>query len=95
MPMTMTYDEMKQLALLARVELTDAEIEGFSHDFDSILNYVGQMNNVDVSSVEVKPLQCNSARNDENPTESGQYVEKMLTHAPDSQDGFYKVPKIL
>ncbi len=93
--MSMTHDELKKLALLARVDLTDAEIDGFSRDLDSILGYVDQINSADVSGVGAAPLQYNVARSDENPNPSGQYSEKMLADAPETQDGFYKVPKIL
>jgi aspartyl-tRNA(Asn)/glutamyl-tRNA(Gln) amidotransferase subunit C len=91
----MTTDEIKALAHLARIAVTDEEVAGFAQDLDSILGYVAQINAVDVSSIESVPLQSNVARPDQNPHESGQYVETLLAGAPDSQDGFYKVPKIL
>lgn len=90
-----TADEIKKLAHLARVEVTEDEVAQYAQDLESILGYVDQINNVDVSSVDSAPLQINSFRLDENPHESGQYIEPLLADAPASQDGFYKVPKIL
>ena len=91
----MTHDELKKLAHLARIELSEAEIETFSKDFDSILAYVEQINKADISGIDSVYLQTNIARADEDPNQSNRYVAKLLADAPDSQDGFYKVPKIL
>ena len=90
-----TADEIKKLAHLARIEVTEEEVVQYAQDLESILGYVDQINNVDVSSVDSAPLQINSFRLDGNPHESGQYIEPLLADAPASQDGFYKVPKIL
>lgn len=90
-----THEEIRNLAHLARIQVTDDEVLEYAKDFESILGYVEQINNVDVSSIESTPLQTNSVRLDENPHESGQYIEPLLADAPASQDGFYKVPKIL
>jgi len=90
-----TADEIKKLAHLSRIEVTDEEVAQYAQDLESILGYVDQVNNVDVSSVDAAQLQVNSFRLDENPHESGQYIEPLLADAPASQDGFYKVPKIL
>jgi len=93
--MTMTHDEIKKLAHLARIEISDAEIEAFAKDFDSILAYVAQINETDISDVQPAYLETNIARVDEHPYQPGSYVEKLLADAPSVQDGFYKVPKIL
>jgi aspartyl-tRNA(Asn)/glutamyl-tRNA(Gln) amidotransferase subunit C len=91
----MTTDEIKALAHLARIAVTDEEVAGFAKDLDSILGYVAQINAVDVSGVDVAPLQSNIARLDQNPNEPGKFFDDLLAGAPDAQDGFYKVPKIL
>lgn len=90
-----TADEIKKLAHLARIEVTEEEVAEYAKDFESILGYVDQINNVNVSDVEGEQVQINMVRDDEHPHESGQYVENLLADAPDAQDGFYKVPKIL
>lgn len=90
-----TPEEIKKLANLARISVTDEEVMAYAKDFEAILGYVDQINNVNVSELESVVIQDNIARNDENPHESGHYVAAMLADAPESQDGFYKVPKIL
>lgn len=90
-----THDEMKKLAMLARIEMTDAEMDAMAHEFDAILGYVDQINNVQVSEIAQQYIQVNTVHADTNAYESQTYSEKMIAGAPDSQDGFYKVQKIL
>lgn len=90
-----TKDEIKNLAGLARIEMTDAEMDAMAADFGSILAYVDQVNQAQLPEVSEKPLQVNVTHADENPTDSETYSEKMIAGAPDAQDGFYKVQKIL
>ena len=90
-----THDEMKKLALLARIEMTDAEMDAMAHEFDSILGYVDQINNVQVPETSEQYVQINTVHADTDAYESETYSKKMIAGAPDSQDGFYKVQKIL
>ncbi len=90
-----TNDEIKKLAHLARIEVSDEEVAGYAKDLESILSYVDQIAQVDMSDLSPRHLQGNVAREDTNASPSGQNNEAMLADAPASQDGFYKVPKIL
>ncbi len=90
-----TTEEIKKLAHLARIEVIDEEIAGYAKDFESILSYVDQIANVDVSGINDRHIQTNVAREDAHANESGQYIDAMLADAPASEDGFYKMPKIL
>ena len=47
----MELQEMKNLAHLARIAMTDAELTSMAHEFEGILGYVAQIN-----KVEIKPL---------------------------------------
>jgi aspartyl-tRNA(Asn)/glutamyl-tRNA(Gln) amidotransferase subunit C len=90
-----TLEEMKNLAMLARVGVPDDELAQVAQDFDAILGYVDQINKAEISDVDDAPLQVNSVREDANANESVTYFDVLIADAPDSQDGFYKVPKIL
>ncbi|MDO8425629.1 MAG: Asp-tRNA(Asn)/Glu-tRNA(Gln) amidotransferase subunit GatC [bacterium] len=46
--MSLTTDEVRHLAALARVNLTDAEVEQFTGQLSEILEYVGQLREVAV-----------------------------------------------
>lgn len=92
----MEIRDIEKLAKLARIELTDTEKEKFASELESILGYVSQIQEV---ATEDKPAEVggvfNVLREDSDPTESGTYTEKILAEAPDTQDGFVKVRKIL
>lgn len=91
----MTTDDIKALANLARIAVTDEEAAEYVKDFGAILGYVEQINNVDVSSIEEMPLQINVARPDVDARASESYTGTLLAEAPENMDGFYKVQKIL
>ncbi len=92
----MEIRDIEKLAKLARIELTDAEKEKFGAELESILGYVSQIKEV---ATEDRPAEVgliyNALREDASPTDSGTYTEKILAEAPDTQDGFVKVRKIL
>jgi len=88
--------EVEKVAMLARLALTAEEIDEFTQQLSSILDYVEKMNELDTSGVE--PLaHClpvsNCFRDDCVKESLG--VEKTLANAPQRQDEFFKVPKIL
>ena len=48
-------DDVKHVAKLARLELTEDEINKYSQQLGSILEYVEQMNEVDTTGIEPMP----------------------------------------
>ena len=94
----MDKEKVLNLAKLARIELRDVEAESLSHEFDLILQYVGEVNDVKVSS-SVSNSQSetlhNVMREDVEPHKSGLYTEKILEQAPVQEGGYIKVKKIL
>ena len=90
----MTDEEIKNLAHLARIEMTEEEIGKFRSEIDPILAYVAQINAVQIDDIDAPQLQTNVARGDIARTDNYD-GQDLLSGAPDSQDGFYKVPKIL
>lgn len=89
-------EQVRKVAKLARLSLTEAEIEEFTGQLGAILGYVEKMNELDTSQVE--PLaHClpisNVLRADEVRPSLG--TELTLSNAPDSDGPFFKVPKIL
>jgi aspartyl-tRNA(Asn)/glutamyl-tRNA(Gln) amidotransferase subunit C len=89
-------DEVAHLARLARLALTDAELDSFAAQLDAILGYVSQIRAVDVSGVEPtdNPLKAvNVMRPDI--IEPGLTQEQALAEAPEAVDGRFAVPQIL
>ena len=88
-------DDVKHVAKLARLELTEEEIDKYSKQLGSILQYVEQMNEVDTTEIEPMPHAIpvyNVMREDVVKYE--QTKDEMLANAPFEEDGFFRVPKI-
>ena len=88
--------QVRKVAKLARLDLTEAEIEEFTGQLGAILEYVEKMNELDTAAVE--PLaHClpihNVFRADEVRESLG--TEQTLANAPQHDGPFFKVPKIL
>lgn len=78
-----TPDDVKKLALLARLSIKDSELERFAKEFDSILKYIGQIDALSVSKDSVPtPKARNVFREDGEPHESGLYTEKIAEQFP-------------
>lgn len=88
--------QVRKVAKLSRLELTDAEVEEFTGQLSAILDYVEKMNELDTTGVE--PLaHCLPVSNvlREDSTKESLGTEKVLANAPQRDDEFFKVPKIL
>ncbi|HRH26641.1 MAG TPA: Asp-tRNA(Asn)/Glu-tRNA(Gln) amidotransferase subunit GatC [Parcubacteria group bacterium] len=88
-------DEVKNLADLARVRLSDEEAEALSKEIDSILAYVGQIKDASVEDEVLVPVLKNVMREDEPKNKDDEYTEDILNNAPSREGRFLKVKKIL
>jgi aspartyl-tRNA(Asn)/glutamyl-tRNA(Gln) amidotransferase subunit C len=89
-------DEVAHLARLARLALTDTELDSFAGQLDAILTHVSQVRAVDVTGVEAtgNPLKdVNVTRPDE--TTPCLTQREALAEAPKAVDGRFAVPQIL
>lgn len=94
--MKITREEVLHVAGLARLRFTEEEAETFSGQLGAILEYVEQLNEPDVSGVE--PMAhvhdiVNAFRPDV--ARPSMPNEKALAAAPLSEDGCFRVPKII
>jgi aspartyl-tRNA(Asn)/glutamyl-tRNA(Gln) amidotransferase subunit C len=99
--MTITREDIKNLAELARIEISESEAEKLTKEVDSILVYVGQIKDaskemsVQSDGKKFVPKLRNVMREDVVTNKEGEYTERLLKSAP-SRDGQYlKVKKIL
>ncbi|MEE6169548.1 MULTISPECIES: Asp-tRNA(Asn)/Glu-tRNA(Gln) amidotransferase subunit GatC [Mycobacteriaceae] len=89
-------DEVAHLAHLARLALTDDELDSFAGQLDAILAHVGRIQSVDVTGVEAtdNPLKdVNVTRPDVVAPCLTQ--DEALAAAPKAEDGRFAVPRIL
>ena len=93
----LTRDDVLKLARLARLELTDDEIEAFRKELSEVLQYVAQLDKVDVAGLEpttqVTGLK-NVMRKDE-VIDYGISPADLLRLAPKTQDGQIKVKRMI
>ena len=89
-------EQVRKVARLARLELTDAEVQEFTGQLGAILEYVEKLNELDTTEVEplahCLPL-ANVFRADTVRDSLGS--DKVLANAPQRDGSFFKVPKIL
>ena len=89
-------DDVAHLARLARLALTDDELDSYAGQLDAILTHVGQIQAVDVAGVEPtdNPLKdVNVTRPDQIAPSLTQ--QEALAEAPNAVDGRFAVPQIL
>lgn len=93
----MQLDDIKKLAEMARLDMTDAEMSGLAHDFDGILEYVSHVKEaVELSQIEDVTFSfTNVMREDVVTNEPGFCTDKIIAQFPDQADGYLKVKQIL
>ena len=87
---------IREVAKLARLNLTDEEASLFSTQLGDVLGAIDQLKQLDVENVKPMPHaldQLNVFREDQEAP--GMAVDQALTNAPDQDPPFFKVPKVL
>ncbi len=92
----LSNDDVRKVANLARLKLSDAEIEHFAQQLDAVLHYVHVLDELDVS--EVEPMAhavdvTNVLRDDE--ARPSLPREEALSNAPKTDGRYFLVPQIL
>jgi len=94
--MDITQAQVEYVARLARLAVTEEEKVLFTRQLSSILTYVDTLNRLDTAGVEptshVASLK-NVFREDER--EPSLSREQALANAPDAEQGYFRVPKII
>lgn len=88
-------EEVKNLANLARIEISDEEAETLTRELDSILDYVGQIKNSSVDDEPLIPVLKNVMREDNPLNKDNEYTEDILNNAPSREGRYLGVKKIL
>ena len=94
--MSIDTETARRVAKLARIKVEDQDLPALAQDFNRILGFVEQLNEVDVAGVEpmtsVTPMRL-KRRVDE--VTDGNMPDKVLSNAPDAREGFFAVPKVV
>jgi len=89
--------EVKHIAKLARLGLTEKEIEKMRKELGSILDYMEKLKGVDISKVEPTTHSIeleNVTREDKVESESPEERKRIIELAPKTKEGYFKVKSI-
>lgn len=95
-----SIEEITKLGNLARIKLADDEKQALANDLQVILDYFNELKSLNIEEINdgeffLAVEKVNEFRDDDNAYESGKFSEKILEQAPDKEDGYIKVKKIL
>lgn len=89
-------EKVRHIARLSRLELTNKEEERFAEQLSSILDYVGELQEVDTKDVEstANVTGLGNITRDDEIEESGITYEDIAKNAPEFKDGSFVVPGV-
>jgi len=94
--MNISKETVQYVANLARIKLTDEELEKFSNQLNDILGYIDQLKEVDISEIpptaHVLPINNVKRKDVLHPSFK---AEQILKNAPQKEGNFFKVPKVI
>ncbi|MDB2683018.1 Asp-tRNA(Asn)/Glu-tRNA(Gln) amidotransferase subunit GatC [Alphaproteobacteria bacterium] len=94
--MSVTKEDVKKVARLARIRVSDAEVEAYTPQLDKIIGFVEQLSEVDTDNIEPLANVVDSElylRPDA--VTDGDCQDKVLSNAPETASGFFVVPKVV
>lgn len=94
--MSLTADQIRQVAHLARLELQPEQVEKYARELSNILDMVGQLAKTDTGAVEpmAHPLDMAQRLRPDAVTEADRRAA-FQAHAPKVLEGLYIVPKVI
>ena len=94
--MAIDKDTVKRVAFLSRLKIEDDKIQATESEFNKILNWVEQLNEVNTDNVEplVSVNESFITCREDKVTEGNQ-AQEILANAPQSEYGYFVVPKVV
>jgi aspartyl-tRNA(Asn)/glutamyl-tRNA(Gln) amidotransferase subunit C len=87
---------VRRIAKLARIRVDETQVAQLQTELSGILNWIEQLNEVDVQGVEPLTGGAQMAlRLRDDVVNDGGMVDKVLANAPDRAGDFYAVPKVV
>ena len=94
--MSVSADQVRHIAKLARIAMSDSELDRLVPELNAIIGWVEQLGEVDTEGVE--PLTAvidQKLRLRADVVDDGNCRDAVLANAPDAQHGFFAVPKVI
>jgi len=94
--MSVDQATVRHIAKLARIAMSDAEVEALVPELNNILGWVEQLQEVDVTGVEpMTAVIPNKLRLRDDEVTDGGIRDQVLANAPVAEHGFFAVPKVI
>ena len=94
--MSIDTETAAKVAKLARIRVEEDALPALAQEFNNILGFIEQLNEVDVEGIEpmvsVTPMRLKRRQDEVN---DGDQQDKVLSNAPDAREGFFAVPKVV
>ncbi|WP_435231984.1 Asp-tRNA(Asn)/Glu-tRNA(Gln) amidotransferase subunit GatC [Pseudopelagicola sp. nBUS_20] len=94
--MSIDINTAARVAKLARIKVEENALPELANEFNTILGFIEQLNEVDVDGVDpmtsVTPMRLTRR---EDVVTDGDQQNKILSNAPDAREGFFAVPKVV
>lgn len=94
--MSVSPEQVRHIAKLARIAMSDEELDRLLPELNNILGWVEQLGEVDTDGIE--PLATvidQKLRLRDDVVTDGNIRDKVLANAPEAQHGFFAVPKVI
>jgi aspartyl-tRNA(Asn)/glutamyl-tRNA(Gln) amidotransferase subunit C len=94
--MSVNTDQVRHIARLARIQMSDEEIEALVPELNNILGWIEQLAEVNTDGIE--PLTAvidNQLRLRDDVVSDGNCRDEVLANAPGAEHGFFAVPKVI
>ena len=94
--MSLSKEQVKHVAKLARLHMTDAELDKYAGQINNILKFIDQLTEIDTKNVEPlpSPVDMNLPLRKDAVTDGGK-PQDVLANAPEQLEGFFVVPKVV
>ncbi len=94
--MPLDIETVRKIAFLARIKVPEDELDALAGELSNILGWVEQLSGVDTEGVEPMTSVVEMRLHErEDVVDDGERREDVLANAPDREDGFFAVPKVL
>jgi aspartyl-tRNA(Asn)/glutamyl-tRNA(Gln) amidotransferase subunit C len=94
--MSIDIETASRVAKLARIKVSDDALPALAEEFNNILGFIEQLQEVNVDGIEpmvsVTPMPLPRRVDD---VTDGNQQAKVLANAPDAREGFFAVPKVV
>ena len=94
--MSIDKDTAARVAKLARIKVEEDALPALAEEFNTILGFIEQLNEVDVEGVEpMTSVTPQKLKRRVDTVTDGDQQDKALSNAPDAREGFFAVPKVV